>query len=590
MTVVAAVRDKAEPQGPSSDLSAVEPRPTGWRGLWHLPLLAHAALAAALLAVAALWIGPGSSFTSDEGASVLQAQALEHGKWVVADPLARLDPAGSHYPVELAAGGAKGYAPLGKHLFYGLLLGAVGRVAGVSGMVGLSILGSVLAALLAAALSRELGPGAERITFWFVVAGTPLLFDGFLVVGQAVAASLVAASALLTLRYLRGGGSWCLVAVAVCCAAGCLLRTEAVLWCLGLAGAALATAGWTRPGRTRGLSVAAVAVIVSAIAREADSHLTREALGATQSVIGAPAGGHSVTNQLHAFYVSWLQSTADPFSSVGAWVVVSLVVMAAAARMVIRGRVSGWGLMAAATGALAVWAVRVITDPTSPVSGLASAAPVLWVGIWLIDRQLLRTAAARFCALAAAGFAALVLATQYGDGGGAQWGGRFFAIVLPVVAPVAVAAIRSQRGRVDRRTATYLGAVGATLTLLLSAGALASLRASHSTDARLASAIERSAATAPAAGDGGLPVYITSFPAVPRLEWQVFDDVRWQLVPLPDMPSMGRILRGAGISTFTLVTADPQFEVPDFSRTFAASAARPVLGLDGWYLVRFRAL
>src|SRR6185312_14896040 len=121
------------------EMPAVDPAPKPGRSTtlgeaarraWAAPLRIHAALLLAILAGLAAWIGPGYSFSNDEGASVLQAQGIAHGHWVIPAPIPRLDTGGRYYPIELSAGGPKGYAPLGKHLFYGLLLSLVYRLGG----------------------------------------------------------------------------------------------------------------------------------------------------------------------------------------------------------------------------------------------------------------------------------------------------------------------------------------------------------------------------------------------------------------------------------------------------------------------------
>lgn len=553
------------------------------------PLAVHAGLLLALLVIVAVWIGPGSSFTSDEGASVLQAQAIEHGHWVLPDPLARIDPLGRHYPIELSATGSKGSAPLGKHLFYGAVLALAGRVAGVDGMIALSLLGTVVAALLAAALSRELRPGIERQVLWFVGLGTPLLFDGFLLVAQAVAAALGAGALLLALRYTRHGGrgrAWALCCV---CVLSCLLRTEALLWCVGMAAGVvlLPPAAQERP--LRRWTTAALILGSGLLARGADTLLTRHAVGASPAVVGAVAGGHSLGDQLHAAFVSWLQAEPDPFSVLGAWMVVTLVVMAVTARMLCRGRFSSAAVLAVGAMAVVLWGLRLRSGPSIPVGGLAVATPVLWSGLWLTDRRLLREPCARLCAVAALVFTGLVLATQYSDGGGLQWGGRFFAMALPAAAPVALEGIRRQAPKLVPSVRAAMAACLVVVTGTVAAGAIQTLHTGHAAGAALAARVEAVVRSTPA-GDGGDPVVLTSEPVLPRLEWPLFTHVRWQLVPPPDMAAVAGSLRTAGISAFVLATTDPRMEPALFSATpFRGGPVQAVPGVPGWYLVSFHA-
>lgn len=568
-----------------------EPTPAPWwLRVWSQPLWAHAALALAILCGLAAWAGVGASFTSDEGASILQARAVEHGSWTVPDPLPGVDRTGAFFPIELSSNGPAGHAPLGKHLVYGGILALIGLLLGTPGMVGLSLLGTVMAALLAAALSRELRPGLERVTFWFVALGTPLFFDGFLVVGQAAAAALVAGSTLLGLRFLRGAPPRCLAGMAACAILACLLRTEAALWCIGLAAGALVAepgTGHKLPSR-RGGATALIALTSAVVARGADSTFTRLAVGTQTGVLGAPAGGHGLTDQLHAFFVSWLQAGADPYSTVGALMIVMLAVLAALAWLVRRGRFSTAGIMVVVVATTILWTWRVVGAPSTPVSGLMVACPFLWAGLWLVDRSVTRDLTGRLLVTGCVVFAGLVLVTQYSDGGGSQWGGRFFAVGLPLAAPLALEAMRRQGARLGRRTAAGVVAAAVLTTGAVAVGAFDTLRVSHRMGQGLAVGIEAAAQQA-AAGDGSRPVVLTSDPLLPRLEWSIFDAVRWQLVPTPEMPQFGSSLLQAGISRFVLVTADPQMETGALAGTYRAVATRVVPGGSGWIVVTMAA-
>lgn len=562
-----------------------------WRRLWRLPLAAHAAIAMVLLGGAAAWIGPGASFTSDEGASVLQARAIEHGSWTVPDPLPAVDPGGTHYPVALSARGTRGFAPLGKHLFYGLVLAVADRVLGPAGMVLLSMLGTVTAALLAAALSRRLRGGGERPTFWFIVLATPLLFDGLLLVAQSLGAAAVAASALLALRYLDGparrdrdvGGVAYLAGAAACCALACLLRTEAVLWCVGLAAAVLLSPSRkSATGGRRGRVVALAGAVLgaAAVARKADTLLTAHAIGARQTILSAtPAGGHSVGDRLHAGFVSWFQAGSDPFSLTGAAVVVALVAVAVAMRMLRRRRASSAGLAFLTIAFTAVWMARLAAAPGDPVYGLAAATPLVWAGLWLLDRSVLSDETARLCVVAPAVFSILVLATQYTDGGGLQWGGRFFAVALPVAAPLALDALARHRAVVPAAcrqvvAAGTFGVVGLTVI-----GALVTLHDHHRESERVAETV--GAAVSP----GVRPLVVTSDPVLPRLEWSVFGRVRWQVVPLRDLPAFGTAARRDEIAGMLLVTTDPVFEPAALAHSYQPEVTVGIRGAPGWYLV-----
>ena len=568
------------------------------RRIWGVPLRFHAALLLAILAGLAAWIGPGYSFSNDEGASVLQAQAIAQGHWVIPAPIPRLDAGGRYYPIELSAGGPKGYAPLGKHLFYGVLLALVYRIGGLVGMVGLSLLGTVAAALLAAALSRELAPGFERLTLWFTALATPLLFDGFLIVGQTVAAALTTGAALLVLRYLTRGDWRLLPAAAACCVPACLLRTEAEIWCAALASAAVLVAlalprfrpggGGDSPAASfpthRGFAAAGTLGAAAVFGRLADQLLTRHALGAVSSFTSTPAQGQSVLDQAHGGFVSLLQAGSDPWSTGGALIVVALGLVALVARLFKRGRTSTAGIVVVAGVVLVLWLFRAWSYPADAIPGLAVAAPVLWLGVWLSDRTRLRNPAGWICLLAPALFFLGVLATEYANGGGLQWGGRFYAISLPVVVPVAVLNLAREGRRLAPAARHAVTGVALTLTVVLAASGLWTLRSGHEVGRQSQAELTAVARQAPA-GDGGAPILVTTSAVWPRYEWQVYPHVRWQLATLGSLRTWSTDLAGLGVDRFVLVSANPLFEVAVMSPLYHAGPATPLVG--GFVAIEF---
>ncbi|MDQ4133850.1 MAG: hypothetical protein M3179_11755, partial [Actinomycetota bacterium] len=151
MSVVAA--------GPEDPVLAPDRPPNRLRRAWAAHLWVHlAALAVILFALMPL-VGTDVVFSADEGAAALQAESLARGDgWIVDHPLPDVDPEGRFYPLENSARGAHGSAPFAKHPLYALGLAAADRLGGFTAMVLLSILGTVAAAGLAAALARRLDP------------------------------------------------------------------------------------------------------------------------------------------------------------------------------------------------------------------------------------------------------------------------------------------------------------------------------------------------------------------------------------------------------------------------------------------------
>ena len=198
---------------------AIARRLWGARVGWHL-----LALAIVLLALVPV-VGTSSSFSSDEGAGIIQARSLASGDgWIVRPPMPAVDPEGEWYPLISAEQGTKGFAPLAKHPAYSVLLAAGYRAGGVPAMVALSVLGTVAAAGFAAAIARRLDPVLARPCLWVVGLVSPLFFDSFLVMGHTIGAAFAAGAVLFAIRAVterrpalaagRGsdassGGSWC---------------------------------------------------------------------------------------------------------------------------------------------------------------------------------------------------------------------------------------------------------------------------------------------------------------------------------------------------------------------------------------------
>lgn len=78
----------------------------------------HGLALAATLATLYLLVGPTAQFSSDEGAAVLQARAVQDGGWFLDHPFPEVDPDGRWFPLEKSAARPDGFAPLPKQLLY----------------------------------------------------------------------------------------------------------------------------------------------------------------------------------------------------------------------------------------------------------------------------------------------------------------------------------------------------------------------------------------------------------------------------------------------------------------------------------------
>lgn len=516
----------------------LDPTASG-RRIWHLPLKAHvAALAVVLLALMPL-IGTGSSFSADEGAAIVQARSLARGDgWIVEHPVPEADPAGAAYPLELSERGPKGTAPFAKHPVYALLLAGADRVAGTTGMVLLSILGTVAAAAIAALLGARIDPGLARPTLWAAGVASPLLFDGYLVIAHTLGAACAAGAVLAAaVAFERRSRAMALV-VAPCVAAAVLLRTEAAFIALGLAVAAVVV-GARKGNRVVALLVAVGSVSAALIARIGE----RAWIG---QIVGPGGGGTGAANprvasgfladRWQAFVITWLRPSYDAAPVVELLLVLMSGALLLGAYAVRRGRPGTAPILVTAAGCAVA---ALLLDPTNVVPGLLVACPVVVAGLAFAGREALMTPTARLAAVTAAVFGLCVLATQYSTGGSGEWGGRYFALALPVVLPVLVLAIRR------RGSKQFIGAL-MVCSLALSVMSIGAVRSAHRFGSGLIAAIDRTAGP-------NRPVIVTTTPLMPRLAWPTFDEQRWLLSQPTEVAALVDRLGAAGIDRFTYV-------------------------------------
>lgn len=539
------------------------------RRLWDVPLRAHvAALAVVLLALVPL-IGTGSSFSADEGAAIIQAKSLSRGDgWIVEHPAPEADPTGINYPLELSERGRNGTTPFGKHPLYALLLAGADRLAGVTGMVVLSLSGTVVAVGLAALLAARIDPGLARPTVWVAGLASPLMFDGYLVIAHTLGAACAAGAVLAAAAAFERRSRAAAIMVMPCVAGAVLMRTEAVLLALALAVAAVVVG--MRRDRSIALLVAAGAMVAALAARLVE----RAWIG---SILGGPAMGTGPTSPMatsrfladrwQAFTITWLQPSYGSPGAVDLLLVVMLGALLFGAHAVRRGR-RGAPLTAAVAGGSAL--IALVLAPGNVVPGLLMACPVIVAGLALVGRNTLATTTARLAAVTAVVFVVGVLVTQYPTGGSGEWGGRYFALALPAALPVLLLAIRARGAR-----PLWTGLV--VCSLAMGAMAVGSLRSAHRFGDGFIAAIDRTAGA-------GRPVLVTTTPMVPRMAWSTFDRQRWLLSKPVDLPALFDRLGAAGIERFTFVARGE----PEVARLPPTVTLETSTTFQGWRILVLR--
>jgi hypothetical protein len=549
----------------------------------HVALRLHVLLAAGLLVVGALVTHPGAAYLSDEGAAILQARQLSSSQtWVYENPLPAIDANGDAMPFPQGDEGIKGRAPYARHPLYARVLQAADAVAGTAGYLALSILGTLLAAIAASMIGGRVHRSLAVPVLWIVVF-SPLFFDSFIVLAHTLAAAAAVGAVLALLHAVERSGPSRWVAVAgVFVGAGlaAALRSEGAFVGLSLAVAGVLITR-SRVGFARAFPPALAAAAGSIAVRIAETMFQRETLGrGTLGVRGSSV--RSVSGRLEGFVSTWLLPGDRPVARAAFFLAAGLAAIGLGALLVRMGRRDGLVAALFVVGA-AGYAARLVVGDPHPVPGLLVAFPLAFAAVWVVRRTDVGTVPSAVAAGTAALTCAGVLLTQYEVGGSVEWGGRYFAVAVPlVVVPLAAALLRTW-SLPEWAPGPHL-AVAAALaatTLLTAILAIATLRDSRDASEQEAAAVVRAAARAGpvAVGRPGdrRPIVVTTESLVPQLLWPVFERYRWLVVEHSELADILERTSGAGVRRLVLLTADPR---PALAAAAPWYAPEPAAGPD----------
>ena len=531
--------------------------------MWTSPLWAHVlVLTIGLLALVPV-VGTSSSFSPDEAVAITQARSLaEGGGWIVEHPFPEVDPEGRFYPLAGSNRGAEGMAPFAKHPAYPLMLAAVEPVGGLAAMMVLSVLATASAAALAALLAREVTGGLERPVLWAVGAASPLLFDAYLVIAHSLGAAFATAATLAVVAAIRRHRTILLtVAAAALMGAAVLMRSEALIFAVAL-GVGTAAAGITgrRHGLVAGGALVAGAGMAAALFEKWLLHLF---IGSEQAISVPAAGGSFLEARWAGFLNTWLSPSSSSGLGRGDTLLVIVMLLALAAVVVLRWRANRpHMLVVLAVTATVLAALGFFADPDRVVPGLLAAFPLAVFGIGLLDREYIQAPAHLVLTVTVGLFMAGVLATQYGIGGSAEWGGRYFALGVPVLTVLSIDAL-ARRGRSLPLPVRRWATAGLTAcSLLLAVGAITSLASAHRSIDHLAGRLAASVHAVPP-GNAGAPVAVTSGPNIARHAWPTTPPQRW-LYNSEEALGEGLASRliDAGVTSLTFVGEDPEQVAP----------------------------
>ena len=559
---------------------------------WHGPALLLVLFAIfPLVAVESVW-------SADIGARLYQAKTLlETGSWIAIHPLPRVDPQGLYFPLHLsdATDAAFRYVPYPKHPLLVWITAAEYRLALrlpgnpdtniVAAVVGPHVVSTFAAALGTARLVARSRPRLAVPALWFTGLISPLFIDSFVGHAHSLAAALFVWSAVFLLEFTEPlpprttADVSRLVVAGILIAVACAVRTESTLLGVAMVGG-LFVAGRSRPSRNR-WGVAGIVVAMTTVAATVADRLTVPATTgpANPAHGGDPWGG--LIGRVEGVQRTLLSpggSTAD------------LLILGAAVLVLVAGYLVGRGwanplpeILLAAAAVAAV--VRVLQGDMVLIFGLVLAFPLLVVGLLRVGRVAWNTAEYRFHVTTLVLFVGAVAATQYRYGGGAEWGGRYFAIGLPFAITLAVPGLDTALNGVHttrvRRLAVLAVLPGVVLNLAglhgiresrIRTGALVDTVAEVTATLRIrsVSVSDESAMAEPESNAADLPIVITTVPAAGRLSWAELDNGRWLLVDKGELEPVAARLSELGVRSWILLTTDVDEELDEIEGFYQA--------------------
>ena len=545
------------------------------------PLGFHAAALAVLLVALFPLMSPGSAYTSDEGAYALQVKALELGGWEYEYRAAPHDPNGDFFPVVLTDKGANGdYYPYAKHPAFPLALRVATAVFGT--LLGLHLLGllAVVATAVAAwLLAAEVDPRLSRPAFWLAAAG-PLLVNGYLLWAHAPSAAVAGLSLVAAVRVARRGlHGWAPVGLVAGLVGGVLLRSEGLLF----AGAVVAALCWVllRQHGVRAAIAAGVCLGVPPVATTwLEGRWVASIVNGTTQGVGVRGGseGSYLAGRVEGGWHELFQTAYGNGRASTLGLVALLAVVGGGVLALRRSRPDGWlgRLIVPCAIAVAATAARYAAAPSEPVTGLFAAWPVALLGLVLVPWRS-APPAARFLGAVGGLYLLAILATQYPEGGGLEWGGRFLSPAIAIVAVLAVFGLhRRLQAMPDGLGRPAVGVLTA-LAVATAGFGLATVAHKRLDGADLVAAVARHPAD----------VTITVEPSLPRLGWRHDADITWMYADQDDVPALLGRLHEQGVHQVAAVLPE-DFPLDGLAYTRATTPDEPALASVHGKLVVFR--
>lgn len=415
------------------------------------------------LIVAMFMVGTSSFVFVDEGALLGQIEVRDRGAWTVQDPAPDVDFDERLVPMIRSEVIDGGYAPYVKHPLYVEITRTLHGIGGITA-IRLFVTMSVLCAGAGSWALCHRHPRAVAATaFWITVLASPLLFDAQLLIAHGPAAG-IAAWMLVALDRHVGTRLWAEVALAI--GLGSLIRSEFVL--LGLCVAVVMG--------VRGLLKRSLDIVTGASAGIAavgvyllEPRWTRSLIGETVGLqVLSSASGEGAS----AFLDTFRRTLAGTVSSVRGFpstdVLLVAIALGVVALVLLRvGRDPGLAILPAVLAMAS--SVAFLVEPTM-ASGFLVGFPMFFLLLLPSGGPGHRAGDLQWIPYVVSLFALAILATQYSDIGGFEWGWRYFAIALPAITPFLAVRIVATWKRVDQKGRLALSAVVIAFSLIPVAG------------------------------------------------------------------------------------------------------------------------
>lgn len=545
--------------------------PTEQRSPWRRSLTVHAVALALVLLVIIPFVGTGAIVNADEGAALTEAKIVNaSGQWGMANPSPVADPAGEWFPIHLSSEiGGKWY-PYTKHLAYPALISVLLDHGGLGSIFTVQALATVMAAALAALMTRRLArrtarpASLELWTLWAVGLGSPLFFDSYWVIAHSIA-TVGATLALLGVMKALDEERLGLVAIAVGVPIAALFRSEGVL--LGGALALVLGGCWLHRRTVTRFVAGGVAVAATIGCYLGDAAMERWAEQGSHTGSFAITESQSwISGRVPALVSTFVRpqlADAPLLTALTLMIGLGVVVTWMALR---RGLLDDRGLQGVSL-ATAVLAVARLAFRHTPIPGMVWAFPVGVAGLVSLRRRHVADPAIAALLAACAAFTLAVVATQYSVGASGDFGGRYLHLIVPTLVVVGVlgidTAVRGQSQQLRRALIASLVVVALSVT---ATGALFLHRA-HQHLGSAIGVIDRTAHVALASG--ARATVMSTVGPLGRYAWQhVLDDQYLTVVEPADWSRATTALANSGVRQLSIVTT------PEDARAVTESVAR----------------